>query len=279
MGCCSRLKKECQLSLFSLEDTNGQTIDLHQSLAPKPRLLCGAIKACILCWFITFCTIEIFTDGRGLYWFIFLTHWGLLLMYLYMALTTFAFIRRVYLEKKYPERVPENNHTTLTRTISIVGVLGINIEVLIILIYWLTIYDGRAISFNNLEKHGILGFLLMIDVLVIHRVPIRIKHIFPQFAFCIVFLVWSVIHAVADIGHPESDNDPETDDDAIYSTVNWNKRPGAAGVMVGFLLLIVTPLIFFVLFGISLLIKPRYCSEVEEKKAYADEEEEGVNDE
>ena len=103
MGCCSRLKKECQLSLFSLEDTNGQTIDLHQSLAPKPRLLCGAIKACILCWFITFCTIEIFTDGRGLYWFIFLTHWGLLLMYLYMALTTFAFIRTVYLEKKNPD--------------------------------------------------------------------------------------------------------------------------------------------------------------------------------
>lgn len=268
MSCCSRLKAEWNLSMFSLEDTNGQTVDLKQTLAPKPALLYGAIKACIFIWFATYCIIDSVTYEHGGLWFIFLTHWGVTLMYLYMVSTTFGFIRTIYLEKNQLQRGTENNsHTFLTRFISSVGVLAVNVEVLIILIYWLTIYDGRVITFQNLEKHGILGFFILFDKLVIHRMPIRLKQIFLQFAFDLVFLIWTLIHAALGVGHPESDNDPETDDDAIYATVNWVKRPGGAAIMVGSLLFVVTPVIFLILFGLSLLVKPYYYRPLEANKA------------
>lgn len=268
MSCCSRLKAEWNLSMFSLEDTSGQTVDLKQTFAPKPTLLYGAIKGCILIWFITYCIIDSATYQFGAFWFIFLTDWGLTLMYLYMVSTTFGYIRTMYLEKsQLQDGTENNNHTFFTRFISTVGVLAVNIEVLIILIYWLTIYDGRVITFQNLQKHGILGFLMLIDKLVIHRMPIRLKQIFLQFAFNMIFAIWSAIHAAAGIGHPESDNDPETDDDAIYATVNWIKRPGGAAIMVGSLLLVVTPVIFFTLFGLSLLVKPCYYRPLEANKA------------
>lgn len=260
--CCSRLKAEWQLSMFSLEDTTGQTIDLKQALAPKPTLLYGAIKCFILCWFIIYCIIDIVTDPYAGHWFIFLTNWGIMLMYFYMVATTFGYIRTMYLEKFETQKETENNNNTfLTQFISTVGVLAINIEVLIISIYWLTIYeDGEVITFQNLQKHGILGVLVLFDKLVVHRMPIRFKQIFLVYAFSIIYAIWSAIHAVSGIGHPFSDNDPETDDDAIYPTVNWIKRPRSAAIMTLFLLIIVIPIIFFSLLGLSTLIKPRYYS-------------------
>ena len=103
--------------------------------------------------------------------------------------------------------------------------------------------------------------------------PIRLKQIFLVYAFAITFLIWTFIHAASGIGHYDNDNDPETDDDSIYSTVNWKKRPRGAAIMSTFLLFVAIPVIFFVLWFLSKLFKPRYCTPKDEaEKEFAEDE-------
>ena len=267
-ACCSRLKAECQLSMFSLMDTTGQTVDLKQTLAPKPWTIYGLIKVCIFIWNLQYAIYDSVKYRNGAYWFIFLTNWGILLTFLSISLTLFGFVKTIYLERQHSNQhhqqsqVDEdtvNTHTFFTRCMSTVGILAMNLEILIILVYWVTIYNGGAVTFQDLQVHGLLGFFSLIDILVIHRIPIRFKQIFLVYAFSITYLIWTLIHSVSSIGHYYNDNNPETDDDSIYPTVNWNKRPGAAAVMAGSLLLVVTPIIFFTLWFLSTLLQPRYC--------------------
>ena len=77
-------------------------------------------------------------------------------------------------------------------------------------------------------KHGVLAIFTTIDVIVINRIPIRLKQIGYVYLFQLTYFLWSIIHFAFDIGTPYGDNDTSTDDDAIYSVVNWKKRPGSA---------------------------------------------------
>ena len=171
--------------MFSLKGATGQTINLKQALAPRQRLLYGAIKSCILCWFIIHCIFDIVTNPYG-YRFIFLPHWDIILMYVYMVVTRFGYIRTEYLEKIGVQNEIKyyNRNFFLTHFISKIDVLAINVEILIIIIYWLTIYEtGDFINFQNLEKHRILGVFVLFDKLVVHCMPIRSKQILLVYAF------------------------------------------------------------------------------------------------
>ena len=215
------------------------------------------------------------TYENGAYWLIFLSNWGITVSFLSNILTLFALIKTTYLANKHQLQGHaidnSNSHTFMTRFTLAICVIAMNAVVPISFVYWLTIYNGRF-TFKQLQLHGLLGGINIIDVIVINCMPIRLKQIFLVYAFGLSFLIWSLIHAASGIGHHDSDNDPETDDDSIYSTLNWNKRPGGAAIMATFLLFIAVPLIFFVLFFLSKLLKPRYCtSKVKAEKVSTDE--------
>ena len=74
-----------------------------------------------------------------------------------------------------------------------------------------------------------------------------------------MYVIWTGIHSAADIGKSrKSDNDPETDDDAIYSSVNWNQRPTSAFIICLTLLFVVNPLVILFTWYLSTLLAHRY---------------------
>ena len=271
-----RIKAESKLSMSSLEDTTGQTIDIRQMLAPKPWSKYGSIKVFIFIWTLYFCINDIVKYeeyyGHCGYWVIFLSNWGISITFLCNALSLFGFLKTVYLAKQQHPRVSQgdddsqtqdvqtnmatdNNHTFMTRLTSAVCTLAINIEVVICILYW---SEVRFVTAKNIQLHGLLGAVTMIDVLVVNRMPICFKQISLVYIVTIPFAIWSIIHATTDIGHFSNDNDPLTDDDSIYPVLNWNKRPVLAATMTAFVVMVLHPVVFFTIWYLSTLLKPRY---------------------
>jgi hypothetical protein len=81
------------------------------------------------------------------------------------------------------------------------------------------------------------------------------------------YLIWTGFHAASDIGNPAtSDNDPATDDDAIYSSLNWNQRPKGSAILAVILLCVGVPIMFLVLWSISICIPKHYDAREESKE-------------
>ena len=75
----------------------------------------------------------------------------------------------------------------------------------------------------------------------------------------------------------KNSEDPTSDDDAIYSVINWSPRPRSAATISSIVLFIGVPIIFHVLWVTSKLFKPRYLEE--EKNNYGDDEKDDFEDE
>ena len=101
--------------------------------------------------------------------------------------------------------------------------------------------------------------------------------IIKHFEMEISFVIWTGFHAISDIGNPtKSDNDPETDDDAIYSSLNWNQRPKGSAILAAIFLCVGVPIMFLVLWSISMCIPKHYDAHEEPKEEVVEPKEEVV---
>ena len=130
-----------------------------------------------------------------------------------------------------------SSKTTQTERVSwriyitwILFIIGIHTTSVATLLYWPLIYDPETtvIYFSTIMGHGGLFVLLLIDGLFVNRIPVRIYHWFVLILpFDILYIIWSLIHDFAtNTGNPDNnDNDPSTNDDAIYQGVlEWNSN-------------------------------------------------------
>lgn len=133
-------------------------------------------------------------------------------------------------------------------------------------------YSGpKNMTFHDIYEHGILFLVLMVDGFAIHRFPIRLKQILFVYAVCFSYIAWTVIHYLVDVGNPNwSDNDPETDDDALYSAISWRKRPDSAAIQTLLFFTVAVPSFFLVLWCVSLWVPKYYASFEGEEEADGD---------
>eukprot|EP00541_Cyclophora_tenuis_P018914 CAMPEP_0116562768 /NCGR_PEP_ID=MMETSP0397-20121206/12352_1 /TAXON_ID=216820 /ORGANISM="Cyclophora tenuis, Strain ECT3854" /LENGTH=158 /DNA_ID=CAMNT_0004089119 /DNA_START=270 /DNA_END=746 /DNA_ORIENTATION=+ len=111
-----------------------------------------------------------------------------------------------------------------------------------------------TLTYLDVMKHGILFLVVLIDGAVISYIPVRFRSIWPLILFNLCYLTFNVIHSFTSIGNPTStDNDPTTDDDAIYAVLNWNKRPYTAAFWAVASNVIIFPLMFFIVWAFSTL--------------------------
>jgi hypothetical protein len=152
------------------------------------------------------------------FWYAYLTHWGQMVTFLYFEMSVSTVILFHVVQEE-----PLNFMTRFTWGIFTAIVTA---ESMIMLLYWTLEYQDGEMKYTNFMKHGGFLLLLWIDGFVINRIPIRFKQIVWAHLFFILYLLWSIIHSVSRIGNPyRNDNDPTTDDDAIYSSVSWIHRP------------------------------------------------------
>lgn len=152
-----------------------------------------------------------------------------------------------------------NKMTCWTKLIWVLYVISIHSQVFVTLLYWLLVYDGSSVVYPEVYRHGILMILVMMDGFVVNRIPIRLKQIVFVYAYALAYLGWTLIHFGADLGNPETtDNDPDTNDDALYGVISWRDNAGGAVILCLILMLVVIPLMFIFIWGLSLWVPHRY---------------------
>ena len=133
--------------------------------------------------------------------------------------------------------------------------LAVFAQSLATVIYWTLVhdYDEDEIDYLSVATHGLVFLGVCIDGFVFSRIPLRWMHLWLNWILTAIYLGWTIVHNLLEIGNPnENDNDEETNDDAIYSRLSWREddREGSA-TLSGLVLLLVTPVLFGLLRTIS----------------------------
>lgn len=271
-SCCSRFIEELCLPIFSLQDINGKAIDLQKTFAPTSNLI-RFVKFLLVVFAISGVVIDISGDLHPYFWIAYFTHWGEILGTIYLILSFCLSIGCVPVARKYPIR--NNKHLEATIWTKILWGLfsGIIVsEIIIIFMFWFTVYRGERIIYEMIFGHGLLFIAIAFDGHLLNSTPLRVKQIVYMYIIAVFYTIWSLIHGLAtNIGNPNKLDRGESDD-AIYSIINWTVRPISTIIVVSMLYVVAVPLAFAVFWGLSLAIPRRYLNEgaKDEKKDYVD---------
>lgn len=267
-----RLLKEWHLPMFGVTDTNGKTINIKLTFSPEPKIAWVICKLAFLGLHIYAIvhSISIQEPEAGI-WFAFLTHWGTIVCSFYFVSSFLSLV-------KFPTGGNGDGEgvASIPNSAKICWGLfttSINIELFITVLYWVLEYKGGTPRFRTVYEHGIQIAVVCFDGLIIHGFPIRFKQIAWVYSVLIAFLLWTIIHAQTNIGNPSSnDNDPETDDDALYDSLSWNQRPAGATILAASLIFVGVPFFLLVTWLFSLLFPHKYSETKPDQESTEDKD-------
>jgi len=247
---CRRFVEEWRLSLFGVEDYNGQILDIKRTFAPHPWIAVAFVR--FLFAGLTMATIVanfFVVDYPPEFFFAWFTNLSTIPALAYLVA---SFVATVQLGCRRQNTRPGDFPSSVRFAWGLFS-LSVPAQLLATVLFWTIVYTpSRDLGYLDLFKHGILAAILMFDGLVVSYIPVRFHHFWFPLLFGTLYMVWNVIHSFTGIGNPSKhDNDPETDDDAIYNALNWNKRPGTAVFWGVVSYLILFPLLFFLTWVLS----------------------------
>jgi hypothetical protein len=103
--------------------------------------------------------------------------------------------------------------------------------------------------------HGGFCILVLVDGLMVNRIPIRLRHWFELcLLLFVVYIIWSVIQSplALDIDNPYME-DRGYDDDKIYPFLDWGSSPLPTLAILSVCIFLVTPMILLALWAQSLM--------------------------
>ena len=189
------------------------------------------------------CLVEllVYTDSPKVFWLAYLSYWSFLAAILYLTLSCLWIVL-----------VPHPNNALLKLT-WVMYSLAATAQVLVTILYWSLDYDpALGIRFGTLSAHGLIMLVVFVDGAIINRVPVRAKHCLAFSLYGVLFVLWSILHAVLGIGNPyrESGN-PNEDDDAIYGVFSWNNNLVLALILSIVVVVVVSPILFLLVWSLS----------------------------
>jgi hypothetical protein len=257
------LLAEWRLAMFETKDSNGKSIDLSRTFQPTPKILSIVFKVGFLGFSIYTMAADIADEVNPSHWLIYLTHWSEVFSVLYFLFSLASMFTTV---SNDPLNFVTKFHWALYATM-------IHAELFVTILYYGLVYKGEKLDFPQIAKHGILVGIIGIDGLILNRIPLRLKQVVFPFSYEIIYLGWTIIHAISGIGNPNLE-----DSDAIYEILDWNTNPKAATIVAVSIIVVVIPTFFLLFWFLSLVIPRRYLTEeendddkdVEEQKVFGD---------
>jgi len=92
----------------------------------------------------------------------------------------------------------------------------------VFLLYWLLVFPTQDTDLKAIScfTHGVNFIVMLVDGWL-SRQPYLISHGIYFLCYCIIYVVWTIIHAVAKIGN-------EVNEDYIYASLDWGRNSGKA---------------------------------------------------
>jgi len=164
------------------------------------------------------------------YYFIFLTNWTLMVQCVYLVLACYV----TYTLKPLIESGEHGTELDMPTYVKVMWMLqGVLVPgtCLVFLLYWGLVFDGTISNFT-IPTHGINFFVQLADLLVSSQ-PYLLLHGGYFFAYCLIFLIWSLVHHGIGAGDGEGNK-------YIYSSLDWSNT-GGTSTMVFIILFIAVP--------------------------------------
>lgn len=248
-NCCSNLHVAAnwKLNMFSLKNTNGEILNIPKTFQHKPKFLWGVIKLGLLVWTIQIMTSTILGAKSNPTWLGQLTNWQQVFISAYL---TGSFVLQVI---PFPATMQQDNGngkaSVLVRVVLAFYVLSIIFGFIATILFWILVYKPSwIVSYNMIMPHGITFLFVILDGMIINRIPIRLKQFIIVEGVIIAYLLWTVIHGFSF-------------DYELYAVVDWRDKPGATAILVLIIALVAVPVAFFLIWFINeLVVKPRYDS-------------------
>lgn len=143
-------------------------------------------------------------------------------------------------------------------------IVATNLTSVVAILFWALVYPGDTITYLYVAGHGVPIFLLVVDGLIIGRIPFCIRHWMGlALPIQLLYVVWSVLHGLLELGNPNLDDHsgPSQDnDDLIYQVLDWKNEWESSLIYVCVCLFGIGPLCFLMLWCGS-LVQRRYVDE------------------
>ena len=193
----------------------------------------------VLCWSVSEAAIRNMTR----FWLIYFTHWTLLfeVVYLGCALYTTAALRIPALERIAGTLPPTPGSSAgMPRHVKATCVLRAVVlpaSFLVFALYWLLVFPYRPSSVGALSVfvHGV-NFLVMLLDGWLSRQPHLISHVVYFLAYVVLYVCWTIIHAVANIKR-------EDEKEYIYAALDWRHKTLEAAIYMVAVVTIAVPLV------------------------------------
>lgn len=240
-SCFDRLRWELRPSypFFSLQEPCGW-IHAGRSFAPR----CSAfLRGLFLLWSLQVFFYDIYHYPPHNYYIYmgYLTHWGHALTILYFFIS-FLFAVLPFQQPPPPLHSP---HCLLKLLWGLYDTVA-PMEVAITLLYWASGFN-YGIPYIAVMEHGGLCVLLLLDG---RSIPVRAKHAVFLLLVSLLYLLWTIIDAILDIGSGEWG--PAYNDDALYPVLNWKKETKGAAIVSAVVICVLAPLLYMVIWIWSL---------------------------
>ena len=229
----------CQ-AWFTASWPSSRVLDIPATFCP--RSLGDRIWKALNTTFIVFCLIYNWIDTTtASFYLAYVTNWALVVTVFYTILSCFNTFFPL------PQPGPDNRLGWRLKATWAAFVIASHGSVVVTIYYWGIVWSpGDAVTFASVNPHGVTMVFCLVDGLVVNRIPLRGLHwiglIVP---FDMAYLIWSIIHAYADIGNPNVDIEGlAKEDEAIYTSLNWSKDPGTAAMYGAAVVLVLGPIIF-----------------------------------
>lgn len=264
----SRYMTELQeRNLFTIKETTGKYVDIPASFAPRPKWWMVLFKFVIFVVVAYMLVGEIIKTSPKAFFFATFDHWALTVTTMYLFMSLVGNITRK--ASSDPDFASGKYLPTMWHKITwVLFEIAAPSQLLATIAFWAFEYEGVDPEIM-LMVHGIVLVLLLMEGLGVNRIPVRINHQWFFLAFIYAFLLWTLIHSYTQIGNPAKFGEI-----SLYSFLQWNVTPVQAVLSTILILIVIAPLAYFFIWGLSLFSFPwkftgrhrRYLSQ-EDKKA------------
>uniref|UniRef100_A0A7S0N942 Uncharacterized protein n=1 Tax=Pyramimonas obovata TaxID=1411642 RepID=A0A7S0N942_9CHLO len=235
-SCCTAFLREFRLNQLGYTDVVGWNDDFTRSWLIKDRRAFLKVRIALLVLIFAlfvWSSLDMGVDGDYKYWWIYVTHWSLLVELLYFA-------SAVYTQWRAEEKGEPSGRWWVYLS-WILHDIAYPASFFVTVNYWLLVYSPplRAISTFT---HGVNFVVILADTMLSSQ-AYRLSHGVYFLLYAIVYIIWSLIFHAAKATNQDGNR-------YIYSSLDYKEDAGGAVVTIAIaligVLVIILPLLWMV---------------------------------
>jgi hypothetical protein len=214
--CCGELRQP----FYGTTDATGKPLDFTRSIASGHPLVIAykvMVVGVLLATFVH--GLATYPHKPRLFRLSYLTIWSLIWAIIYSLSSLYLSISTALFRKQLQEEQQNQPPYWLTYWTWVWYSIAVNHAIIVTGLFWGTEYSPErypVLDFNSYTDHGGSAILLLIEGLLINRVPIRLKHYFAVLPLAVLFVAWSAMHDIILTVNPA-----RGDDEPLYPVLAW----------------------------------------------------------